>query len=54
MFGTTTQQANLLKLCEIPIDQPHQIEVKMIDYLVNEGIILLTGVYYQLAINHSH
>lgn len=46
MFGMTAQQANLLKLCEIPLTPPNQIEVKMIDYLVTEGIILLTGVYY--------
>ena len=54
MFGLTDQQANMLKLCEIQIDRQNQIDVKTIDYLKNEGIILLTGVYYHLAINHSH
>ena len=54
MFGLTDQQANMLKLCEIKIERPNQIEMKSIDYLMNEGIILLTGVYYYLAINHSH
>ena len=44
----------MLKLCEIKIERPNQIGMKSIDYLMNEGIILLTGVYYYLAINHSH
>ena len=54
MFGLTDQQANMLKLCEIQIERPKQIEVKTLDYLMYEGIILLTGVYYHVAINHSH